>query len=221
MRDGLPIIALIVSAVALVIALAGALAPSGAETPDAPEEMLENALAKLQAIDKRRDAMREQISTLNDDIVEIKEASAGARGEAFNKTEIQNIVRKIVEEELAKRVKTEAAAAGARVGAKAAGSPAQQKFNAMLATIKKQFGLDDAKHKVVTASLTKLRAELNDIYGKAKQGKINVTQRDKLAAQARARADAAIAKALPAATMQKFRAWRRGADAYTKKFFGH
>jgi hypothetical protein len=240
MRDGIPVIALVASCIAFLVAVVGVVAPDGTEDAPAPAEKLKAAIDKLDRVEAGRKAMSEQIAKLGDDIVKIKEASAGVRGEAFNKTEIENVVRRVVNDELSKRITTEAAALGAKVEGKTVAAPArataaappkaapapkpvsgqERRFNQMLDALSKDIGLDDARSGTLKLTLAGLRSELNTIFKDARNKKMDDAARDTLAAAARTRADDRIAKILTAEQMKKYESWRVKGDDYTKKFFG-
>ncbi len=212
MRDGLSVVALLVSAGALVVALAGLAFWGPSEPEEVPTEMLEQATRRLDKVEQRRLSLREEIVRLEAQVTRAIELGSPGAGAEIDKTDIENRVRMAVGVEMSRRLADEAKKAGAPAPA----LTAPQKFDGMLAALEKALKLDANRMHALRARLTSLRRELNTIRGKA-----TGAERERRYGLARRRADTDLRRVLGPDEFRKLVTWRRTkAGSSVKRFFG-
>lgn len=212
MRDGISVMALVVSAAALVVALAGLAFRGSSEAEEVPTEMLEQATRRLDKVEQRRQSLREEIVRLEAQVTRAIELGSPGAGQEIDKTDIENRVRVAVGAEMRRRLAKEAK----KVGAPPPARTTQQKFDDMLAAIEKALKLDGNKMHALRARLASLRRELNTIKGKA-----TGAERERRYRLARRKADDDLRRVLGPDGFRKFVKWRRGKSSpYARKLFG-
>ncbi len=212
MRDGISVVALLVSAAALVIALAGLAFWGPPEPKEVPTEMLEQATRRLDKVEQRRQSLREEIVRLEAQVTRAIELGSPGAGVKIDKTDIENRVKMAVAAEMRVKLAEEAKKAGAPPPARTA----QQQFDDMLAVVEKALKLDGNKMHAMRARLTSLRRELNAIRGKA-----GGAERERRYGLARRRTDADLRRVLGPNEFRKFDVWRRTKSSpYARKLFG-
>ena len=213
MRDGLPVVALVVSSVALVVALAGLLSGEDDESVQAPEDMIRQAELRLKRLESSREGMQGEIADLKLKLVRAVEL-VPLDGEAGpDETKIRNIANSAAAEFLRKRLKEEAVDAGAPEPAKTA----EVKFGEMIAELDRSLKLDGDKAEAVHVILRQLRDKLNEIHG-AYDG----ARREQEYREARAKAYHDLTRnVMTPEEYESFSRWRRTTgNEYAKRFFG-
>jgi hypothetical protein len=235
MRDGLPVIALVVAATAFFVAVAGVIFRGPVEVPEPPEETLKAADRRLQAVEREREELRVKLARLRGDVTRAIEAGPG--GSKIDRTELQNIARKAADEALRKKLQEERARVGAPAPGGAGAQPKQGpaarkaaaepksdldvKFDGMLRSVEGALKLDKARAGRVRKALSDLRDRLNEVYTQHKRGGMTTAQRDLRADAARKSADRELSRVLKPAEFQKYVNWRgTTTDGYVKAFFG-
>jgi hypothetical protein len=223
MRDGLPVIALLVSAVALVVALAGVVTSGPSETPQPPEQMLRDAMAQLSDVAEERKRARREFDRLSKDVVRAIEAGPAGQGGGLDLAEVREVVKREVDASLRKRLNEEIARAKTAAGGKQAPKPAGKvkEFDDMISEMEKALSLDGNRSGRVRTALTGLRNELNTIFREERAGKIKAGERDARAGAARKRTDVKLTGILGRETFERFKKWRAASkNAYARRFFG-
>jgi hypothetical protein len=236
MRHGLPVIALVVSVAAFVVALAGVLTRGPSEAPEAPEDMLRAAGKQLSDVADERKETRKELDRLAKDVTRAIEAGPAGRAPSLDPAQVRDIAKREVDAALRKRLGEEAAKAKAKVersplaGERGADEPAKKaaepsaklkEFNDMLAEIDEAFKLDKMRSARVRGALTQLREELNRVFKDARDGKIKDQDRDSRASAARRRADDTITGVLGRRAFERFKKWRAESEkTYVRRFFG-
>ena len=223
MRDGLPVIAVLISAVALAVALAGVVTSGPSETPEPPEQMLRDAMAQLSDVAEERKTARREFDRLSKDVVRAIEAGPAGRGGGLDLDEVRDIVKREVDGALRKRLNEEIQRAKAgtpqRQAPKAAGKA--KNFDDMISELEKALSLDKNRSGRVRTTLTGLRNDLNTIFREERAGKIKAEERKARAGAARKRADVKLTGILGQQTFERFKKWRAASkNAYAKHFFG-
>lgn len=215
MRDGLPVIALATAIVALIVAIAG-LAYRGSDKPEeAPEELLQNAMNRLSAIEAERKSMRVELDKLQKDVTRALEA-IGGRLSGPSQAELERLAQQAVDTALRKRLEEEAAKAGVSMVAPQRPS-AQQQFESMFDALAGAVKPEPSKLQGIKGMLSGLRTELNTIY----RSELPEAERNKRAASARARTEEALKKLLSAEEFARYEAWKKSStDEYVQRFFG-
>ncbi|MHC5057527.1 MAG: hypothetical protein ACYTKD_22865 [Planctomycetota bacterium] len=212
MRDGMPVVALVVAVIALVVAFSGLVSRGTSELEDAPEEAIEKAERRLDTVERQRQAMRKEMAEIAAQAARAIELGSGAGGAKVDTAELDNRVRAAVDAAMRKRLGAEAA----RVGAPAPKATAQDKFDAMLKELNGTLALEKAKREALHSTLVRLRADLNRVF-KAHRG----AERERQARLVRSRSDASLRRVLSPAEFDNFAKWRKGTkNEYAKRFFG-
>lgn len=212
MRSGMSVMALVVSAAALVVALAGLAFWRPSEPEEIPTEMLEQATRRLDKVEERRQSLREEIVKLEAQVTRAIELGSPGAAVKIDKTDIENRVKMAV----AAVMRTTLAKEAEKVGAPPPTRTPQQKFDDMLAAIEKALKLDGNGMHALRARLTSLRNELNTIRGKARGA-----ERERRYRLARRRVDDDLRRVLGRDGFRKFVAWRKTKSGpYAKKLFG-
>ena len=126
MRHGLPVIALVISVVAFIVALAGVLTRGPSETPEAPEDMLRAARRQLSDVADERKDTREELDRLAKDVTRAIEAGPAGKGTSLNPAQVRDIVKREVDAALRMRLGVEAAKAKATAGKRGARGAAKE-----------------------------------------------------------------------------------------------
>ena len=212
MRDGMPVVALVVAVIALVVAFSGLVSRGDSGPEDAPEEAIEKAERRLDAVERQRQAMRKEMAEIASQAARAIELGSGAGGARVDPAELENRVRQAVDAAMRKRLGDEAK----RAGAPAPKATVQDKFDAMLQEVNKALALDKAKGDALRITLDRLRGELNNVF-RAHKG----PERERQARLVRSRADASLRRVLSPAEFDNFAKWRKSSkNEYAKRFFG-
>ena len=212
MRDGMPVVTLVIAITALVVAFSGLVSRGSAESGDAPEEAIKKAERRLDAIERRRQAMRTEMDTIAAQAARAIELGSGSGGPRIDTTELGNRVKAAVDAAM----RTKLAETAARVGAPAPKATPQDRFNDMLQNLDKSLALEKNKSAALRNTLVRLRSELNRVF-KANTG----GERERQARVVRSRTDASLRMVLSPAEFDRFVKWRKGTkNDYVKKFFG-
>jgi len=211
MRDGMPVVALIVAVIALIVAFSGLLS-RGASTPaDAPEEAIKEAERRLKTIQARRQEMRKEMAEVATQAARAMEFGSGG-GARVDPAEIERSVGEAVGAALRARLAEEAK----RAGAPAQRPTARDSFDAMLKELAKSLPLEEAKSAALRSALHRQRDELNKVFKTHKDD-----ERDRQARLVRSRTDASLRKVLSPVEFDKFAKWRKSTrNGYAKRFFG-
>ena len=216
MRDGIPIVALAVAAVAVIVAVTGLVTRDPGKPPEPPEAALRRATKRIENMEIERQSMREEMAKLRAHVTRAVELGPAGELQKIDMADVESRVRKAVEAEMTKRLRQKAA----EVAAPAPKPTREQRFDKMFADLQKKVKIDANKMPAVKAVLTRLRGNLNTIY-RAYRAKVQEAQRSAKANQARRRSDAELAKVLSPAEFTAFDGWRKKSkDPYTKGFFG-
>ncbi len=212
MRDGIPVVALVIAITALAVASSGLVSRGSAEPGDAPEEAIRKAERRLDAIERQRRAMRTEMDGIAAQAARAIELGSGLGGPRIDTAELENRVKAVVDGAMRKKLGEEAA----RVGAPAPKATPQDKFNDMLQDLDKSLALEKGKAEALRNTLVRLRSELNRVF-KANTG----GERERQARLVRSRTDASLRRVLSPAEYDRFVKWRKGSkNSYVKKFFG-
>jgi hypothetical protein len=123
MRDGLPVIALVISILAFVVAMAGVLTRGPSEIPEPPEEKLNAAVTQLAQVVQSREAADKEFDRLRRDVVRAIEAGPGGQSGGLDPAEIRDAVKREVDAALRKRLNEEIQRAKAAAKKPAAKKP--------------------------------------------------------------------------------------------------
>lgn len=212
MRDGMPVVALVVAIIALVVAFSGFVSRGESEPEDAPEEAIRKAEKRLDAVERRRQAMRKEMAEIAVQAARAIELGSGTGGAKIDTAELDRRVRAAVDAAMRRRLGEEAA----RVGAPPPKATVQDKFDAMLRELSKALALEKGKSEALQSTFVRLRVDLNKVF-KAHRG----AERERQARLIRSRADASLRKVLSPAEFDGFDKWRKGTkNDYAKRFFG-
>ena len=211
MRDGMPVVALVVAVIALVVAISGLVSRGASTLADAPEEAIQKAENRLKAIQTQRQAMRKEMDEVAARAARAMEFGSGG-GARVDPAEIERSVGEAVGAALRARLAAEAK----RVGAPAPRPTARDSFDLMLKELAKELPLEDAKSAALRSAFHRQRDELNKVF-RAQKG----AERDRQARLVRSRTDASLRKVLSPVEFDKFAKWRKSTNnSYAKRFFG-
>jgi hypothetical protein len=217
MRDGMPVVALVVAVIALVVAFSGLVSRGTSEPGDAPEEAIEKAERRLVAVEGQRRRMREEMAEIAAQATRAIELGSGSGGASIDPAELEKSVGKAVGAAMRTKLREEAK----RVGAPPPKMTAQEKFDGMLKDLDKSITLAKPKSEALHNTLVRLRANLNTAFNTYK-GKGKNAERDREARLARSKSDASLRRVLSPAEFDRFAKWRKSTkNDYAKKFFGH
>jgi len=212
MRDGMPVVALVVAVIALVVAFSGLMSRGTSVPADAPEEAIQKAENRLKAIQTQRQAMRKEMDEVAAQAARAMEFGSGG-GARVDPAEIERSVGEAVGAALRARLAEEAK----RVGAPAPRPTARDSFDIMLKDLAKSLPLEDAKSAALRSAFHRQRDELNKVFKKTPKG----AERDRQARLVRSRTDASLRKVLSPVEFDKFAKWRKTTkNSYAKRFFG-
>jgi protein-tyrosine-phosphatase len=213
MRDGLPVIALVISVVALLVALAGLVTGRAPDDEQSPKEIIEDARRALDFTKDRRAEFDREVTKLREEVKRAVEVGPPEEDQEKRRVEMENAVRRIVQEEMDKRLKEKAA----EVGAGAPKASAEQQFEEMLQEAKRVLSLDDARHAAVRNVLEVLRRDLNDVL---KASLPEPASKQKFA-EARQKADKELSRILGPGGYQEYKKWAAESKSdYIRRFFG-
>ena len=215
MRDGMPVVALVVAGVAVIVALAGFVSRDPADLPEPPAQALDRATRRLESMERERQSMRGEMAKLRAELTRAAEIGPAGNAQKSDMAEVESLVRSVVEAEMTKRLRQRAA----EVAAPAPRPTIEQKFDTMIVALQEGVKIDGNKVPAVKAVLSRLREKLNVVY-RTYRGKEREAQRNAQANLARRQVDAELAKVLSPAEFARFDSWRKKTtDGYAKRFF--
>jgi len=212
MRDGLPVVALVVAIISLVVASVGFVSRGTSSLEDAPEEAIEKAERRLDTVERQRRAMRKEMAEIAAQAARAIELGTGSSKASVDPAELERSVGEAVGAAMRSALRAEAA----RVGAPPPKATPQDMFADMLQELINSLGLEQGKAAALRSALVRLRTELNQVFRTHKGA-----ERERQAGLARSRTDASIRRILSPVEFDKFAKWRKETkNSYAKRFFG-
>ena len=213
MRDGIPLVALVVAIIALVVALAGLFSRSPSAPEEAPEQAIVNAEKRLEKVESQRQAMRVEMAEIAAKAARAIEIGGSGSGPRIDEVDIENKVNAAVDAALRKTLAQQAEVAGAPPPK----ADPKDRFEEMLQDMDKSLAFGKDKSEALRNTLASLRNDLNVAFRSAEGA-----ERESKARLVRSRSDASLRRILSPAEFESFDKWRAGSkDDYTRKFFGN
>lgn len=218
MHKGLPLIALITSIVAVLVAGMGFISSDKQDEREAPEEALKEARMVLDKVISQRKKLRDEIIELRAQLDRVIEHNSGSA--AIDTTQIEQAVEDAVKKSLDKHLNDFAVKVGAKGGDKLKGKPGNvsENFEKMLVDVSKLLNLEDKKKAAFNAVAKTLRTDLQNIQRSYRNNK---TEREKRYDAVRKRYMGRIAQILTPAENKKFTDWLKNkTNKYPRLLFG-